>query len=255
MVENFTQRGRGAWPGNGRGGTLNFKKGPGPYYLLGRDWQTPGLAAVLRFVDGQQIPFDELAVHYGVKAIQQLLNDCEGIDDIKVDGIFGQTTSNLVKEFQKRASIAPDGIVGRTTMKNLLFLPLLRTSNQQSFDWRPVWGILESEGNWDPGAVGSMDDDDLGLAQVNVNAHPSVTTEQAFDPMWALNFIVGYLKNASTHFDGNIRDTVASYNLGITGAKQWIADGRPDIWQPSWSKFSRTPNGYINQILDAHKQK
>lgn len=39
---------------------------------------------------------------------------------IELDGIFGKDTQNAVKDFQKKSSIGIDGIVGKSTMSNLL---------------------------------------------------------------------------------------------------------------------------------------
>ena len=71
--------GRGAWPGKGRGGTLKRLKDlttpPGPYYMLAAgSVQLVGAAARNAVRDGKTPTSDDLAVHYGVKAIQKLLN-------------------------------------------------------------------------------------------------------------------------------------------------------------------------------------
>jgi hypothetical protein len=246
------RQGRGAWPSDGRGGTLKNPTTPGKYYLLGEGWNKPGLAAVLRFIDGQPIPLDELAVHYGVKAIQRLLNDCDGLGvSIKVDGVFGPDTDYAVKKLQKIGSIKVDGVVGPNTMKTLMFLPVV--DGQDDDEWHAIWGILYYEGGWDPGAVGYADKNDWGLAQVNTIAHPRVSMQEAFDPYWAIDFIENYLYTASLYLGDNIRDQVASYNLGIGGARQWIAAGRPDVWLPSWSTIERRPNEYIDRILNAYR--
>jgi len=247
------RQGRGAWPSDGRGGTLKNSTTPGKYYMLGQGWGTPGLSAVLRFIDGQPVPLDELAVHHGVKTIQRLLNECTGLGvTVKVDGIFGASTDAAVRKLQKIGSIKQDGIVGQSTMKTLLFLPVTKRSKTDD-EWHAVWGILTFEGGWDPGAVGYADKNDLGLAQVNTVAHPTVTIEQAFDHNWAIDFIYNYLYNAGKYLGDNIRDQVASYNLGIGGTRQWIAAGRPDVWLPSWSTIERKPNEYIDRILNAYK--
>ena len=254
----LVREGRGAWPSAGYGGTLRTNLTPGPYYLYRPEmgWNGVGLAAPLRFIAGQDIPFDELAVHLGVKGIQTLLGRCEGITaNPTVDGVFGPQTDRAVRQVQKLGSVTVDGVVGKNTMKTLMLLPILDTASAYTTSWEAVYGILNWEGGWDPGAVGYIDRNDLGLSQVNTHAHPMVTVEEAFDPLWAINFICGYLQNAANYLGGNVRDTVASYNLGIGGAKQWIRDGRPDRWMPSWSSFERKPNEYIDRILNAHKTK
>lgn len=250
-MTTIVRQGRGAWPKDGRGGTLATKTTPGPFYMLSEGLNTVGLAAVLRFLDGQTIPQDELAVHLGVKAIQRLVSRCPGVKTIvPVDGVFGPKTDSGVKEVQKLASLKVDGVVGSKTMESLLLLPVVDATKDR---WKAVWGILQYEGGWDPGAVGFADRRDLGLAQVNTVAHPQVTFNEAFDPFWAINFIDNYLLNAAKFLGPDIRDQVASYNLGIGGARKWIAAGRPDVWLPSWSTIERKPNEYIDRILKAHQ--
>lgn len=52
-----------------------------------------------------------------VKQLQRLLNfeEHRAWDDIAVDGTFGKRTTEEVKEFQKRAGLKPDGVVGPNT--------------------------------------------------------------------------------------------------------------------------------------------
>ena len=253
------REGRGAWPTDGRGGTLAFNRtSPGKFYLYSPGFNMVGLEAVLKFLDNQPVPRDELAVNYGVRGIQDLLKICPQVNSDELDqsnrGVFDEATRDAVVELQKVASLTPDGVVGPQTMKSLMLLPILRTASATYLPYEPVWGLLAYEGAWDPGAVGYLDGNDLGMAQVNTVAHPHVTWEMAFSPAWAILFICNYLNNASKYLDGNLRDMVASYNLGIGGAKQWIRAGRPGVWQPSWSSLERYPNDYIDRILNAHKE-
>jgi peptidoglycan hydrolase-like protein with peptidoglycan-binding domain len=244
------RQGRGAWPSDGRGGTRKNPTTPGKHYLLAQGFDTVGIAAVLRFLDGQAIPLDELAVNKGVLAIQRLVNACEGVSaKVPEDGLFGAKTDAGVREVQRLGSVPADGVVGPTTMKTLLLLPIMKAAAGR---WQAVYGLLQNEGGWDPGAVGYIDSNDLGLAQVNLIAHPTVTVEQAFDPFWAIGFINGYLANAEKYLAGNARDSILSYNLGIGGTRQWIAAGRPRLWTPPWSKVERDTTAYVDRILAAH---
>lgn len=54
---------------------------------------------------------------HNVRILQRLLNfeEKRAWDDIKVDGTFGSRTVDEVKEFQRRAGLRPDGIVGPST--------------------------------------------------------------------------------------------------------------------------------------------
>ncbi|MEW6243353.1 MAG: polysaccharide deacetylase family protein [Bacillota bacterium] len=54
----------------------------------------------------------------GVRELQSWLKDC-GFYSGTVDGIFGPRTQQAVKEFQKSAGVAVDGLVGEETMRAL----------------------------------------------------------------------------------------------------------------------------------------
>jgi len=65
---------------------------------------------------------------YQVKIMQRLLNyeEKRAWDDIKVDGIFGKRTKAEVAEFQGRAGLHKDGIVGRMTWQALYAAKLMK---------------------------------------------------------------------------------------------------------------------------------
>lgn len=48
-----------------------------------------------------------------------LRNDCSWYGELKVDGRFGKSSENAVKEFQLRSGLASDGKVGRATWEAL----------------------------------------------------------------------------------------------------------------------------------------
>ena len=115
--------GRGAWPNSGRGGTLKRQSDlvtvPGRYYLLALGGPPlVGSAARDTMKAGHTPSLDDLAVNYGVKAIQQLLN--YGHPTLVVDGVFGRATDGGVRAYQGKQSITVDGSVGPTTMGHLL---------------------------------------------------------------------------------------------------------------------------------------
>jgi peptidoglycan hydrolase-like protein with peptidoglycan-binding domain len=166
--------GRGAWNSKGRGGTLKRLKDEttpaGPYYLLAKS-PAPlvGVKARNDIRDGKVPTLDDLAVNYGVKAIQKLLNA-----GLVVDGVFGKGTDAKVRLYQGQKGLKVDGVVGPTTMKNLLLPHIKRMSGTKTVGGQPLWqvvyGFLANEGAWDGGAVGYYDEGDLGLAQINGRA-------------------------------------------------------------------------------------
>lgn len=244
------RRGRGAWVKDGRGGTLNaWGTGPGPYYLLasGKKWPI-GLSAVCLRDQGLPIERDEQAVFHGVVAIQVLT--AKYVSDPVIDGIFNVATDNAVRAAQARLGLVEDGVVGSKTMQALLLPVIERTAHRTGVPIAAIYGILANEGGWDPGAVGWIDPSDVGLAQINLTYHPSVTMSDAFCPSFAVNFIALYLANAEKQL-GDPRLAVASYNLGIGGTRQWVEAGSPDVWSPPWAEGERNVKAYIDRILGA----
>jgi soluble lytic murein transglycosylase-like protein len=121
-----------------------------------------------------------------------------------------------------------------------------------------VCGIISSESGWDAGAVGAVDDNDLGLAQINGPSHTEYSEAQRLDPLVAFPFVFNYLRESLDYVSiVTIDDAIASYNLGVGGATKWIKAGRPDEWDPS-GRLPSDPNysprqvrKYINNIKTA----
>jgi len=244
--------GRGAWSNTGRGGTLKRQSDlvtvPGPYYLLAVGGPPlVGSAARDTMKAGHTPSLDQLAVNYGVKAIQKLLN--YGHPTLVVDGVFGRATDAGVRGYQVKAGLKEDGSAGPHTLGRLLLPHIKRIGGS---DWEVVYGLLRNEGAFDPGAVGVIDEQDLGLAQINGRAHPDMTIEQRFDPFIAIQFNANYLANALAEL-GNVRDAVLSYNLGIGGVRTWIKAGRPRKYSPDGGPL-RDTTAYVDRVLNAYKE-
>jgi peptidoglycan hydrolase-like protein with peptidoglycan-binding domain len=235
--------GRGAWNVSGLGGTKKYKDGtkPGPYYYIGSG-------------KGDTSDPNVYAVKGAVKAYQRALN--RRLDgNLLVDGIFGPVTSGAVTKFQEKNEAAtgtPWGGIGPDTSKALL-LPDLKVVWRQDADpelpLRVVSGTIRHESNWDAGAVGYVDPRDVGLAQINADAHPEWSIDTRLQPYNAFRFVVAYYNESLPYFKGNVRDAIASYNLGRGGARSWIRAGRPDTWTPAGSTTPRDVKGYIDSIL------
>lgn len=238
--------GRGAWSVNGHGGTKRYKAEdrPGPYYYLGTGSKPRG----------RERTADEYAVWRAVVAYQAALNRALGVS-LTLDGDFGLITSGIVLRFQKlneRMTGTPWGGIGPDTSEALL-QPLLRSRVGNAQDSRItaklISGTVRHESLWDAGAVGFLDETDVGLAQINGPAHPKLSLNARLDPQVAFDFVIDYYKSSLTAFNGNLRDAVASYNLGQGGTRSWIKAGRPDTWTPAGSDRARDVKGYIDSIL------
>lgn len=233
--------GRGAWPSKGLGGTLD-KTGskPGPYYTL-------GVGKVGTLSDN-----NERAVQGAVKAIQVALNEQQHTK-LLVDGNLGPKTHGVLIGWQNDELLAPDGLFGSVSAPEL-FTPTLRKSVKTygavGVTSKIISGITRTESAWDPGARGTIDPDDYGLGQINLPSHPGVSLEDALVPAFAFESMCGLLDDALDAFDGNIRDAIASYNLGQGGARSWIKAGRPDVWTPPGSSKPRNVKAYIDKILE-----
>jgi len=240
-------RGRGAWPSTGKGGTLEWHgKAPGRYYCLSWSELPQVGSGGWESTDG-----DERAVHGAVKGIQKALNR-RGKYGIRPDGIYGKRTRNAARQF--RVSIGQDdwGGIGPFTAKQLLLPDLKEVSAANGIGeyWTVVCGVVQNESGWDPGAVGYVKPVDVGLAQINGESHPDMSEKERLDPIFAFTFIVNYLRNAMRALDGNIDYAIASYNLGITGCKRWIAAGCPEMYTPPGSVTRNVP-AYIDRIKSA----
>lgn len=242
--------GRGAWSNKGRGGTLKRLSDnttpPGPYYLLANQVPLVGKAAQVAAQAGTKPTLDDLAVNFGVKAIQKLLN--LGGGELVMDGVFGKGTDAAVRTYQGQQKVKVDGSVGPTTMGKLLLPHIKRIGGT---DWEVVFGLLKNEGGFDPAAVGAVDERDLGLAQINGLAHPNMTIAQRFDPIVAIQFNADYLA-AALEALGNVRDAVLAYNLGVGGVRTWIKAGRPRYYSPDGGPMRDTTQ-YVDRVLYAYK--
>jgi len=238
--------GRGAWNNSGLGGTKKYRDAtrPGPYYYLGTG-EAP---------EGRERDANENAVHLAVKAYQRALNR-RMKSGLLIDGYLGPVTSEAIWDFQVKHEAktgTPWGGICPDTSEALLMPDLrriVRKRRASGVTRSMVSGTVRHESNWDAGAVGYVDPDDVGLAQINADAHPEWTTEERLQPVRCFKFIINYYANALDQLDDNLRDSIASYNLGIGGARTWIRAGRPDIWTPPGSSTPRNVKAYIDNIL------
>lgn len=243
--------GRGAFPASGVGGTRKpgataNTTAPGPYYMHATE-QMIGLAAFRAIRDGQAPDVNELAVHYGVRAIQTDLNRQYGTK-LAEDGIFGASTAVTLTDWQRAQGLRADGVAGPATCKLLFGRAVAVVYDLHTVPTRIGRGLVALESGWDPGAVGRSDAEDLGLCQINGRAHPDLSAEFRLTPSQALTWqadFVSYLLNGM----GNERDGIAAYNLGLGGARTWVKAGRPDPYTPPGSTAPRSVVAYVDTVL------
>lgn len=227
--------GRGSWPANGIGGTLNSNgNGPGPYYCAPTipTVRMPGSTGALAIATHTPCSIDDYAVFMAVKALQPHF----GLTGKDVDGELGPQTGAAIMAFQKAQHIEVDGVVGPFTCQ-ALFKPLAVSAAKSLGDTaheamlvQMTCGTLFLESTYDPGAVGVVDPQDLGVGQINGPAHPEISVDQRLNPLstipWMVKFIAGNLATMGYSEE----DAIASYNLGIGGARSWIKAGRPQMF-------------------------
>lgn len=205
---------------------------------------------------------NQRAVRGAVKAYQAALNRRLGTK-LATDGAFGPVTGNALIDFQRASGEYVDGVLGPKTSRSLLLADIQKSvrNYQAAYPGHTaitaviVSGVINQESGWDAGAVGFVDSNDLGLAQINGPAHAQYTEAQRLDPMVAFPFVFNYLRESlDTATIVTIDDAIASYNLGTGGAGSWIKAGRPDFYDPSGRKPGdpkynpRNVRAYINKI-------
>lgn len=249
-----THTGRGAWNQQGVGGTLKRRVVdgktvalPGPYYLHTEGDQRISVKVARQISDGVTPDRNDYAVFQATRSIQRLL----GFPPTARDGIIGPKTDAAIRSKQWALGLTDDGVIGPTTMRTLLMPLVAEAADYRKVSRAVVCGILTYEGGWDPGAIGYVDNNDVGLAQISLKAHPRVTFEAALSPWFSVGFAAQLFKDNMTALSNNERDSIAAYNLGVGGARSWIRAGRPDSWQPAGSTSPRNVRAYIDRILSA----
>lgn len=259
MVDGYA--GRGAWPTSGAGGTLTMDSTtkatkPGRFYMLSTDTsKLVGLAAYRALKAGTPADLNELAVYYGVRAIQTGLvqGGFKGADGrvLTIDGILGKNGAHAIKAFQTSKQLTADGVFGPASAK-AMFRPLMDTAAfGKGVPADLLCGHVTYESGVDPGAVGRSDSDDLGMGQINGRAHPDLSIEDRFNPLVAFNYVAGIIRDNLAAFPANVDDAIAAYNLGRYGCQQWIAAGRPEMWTPAGATTARNVWKYISAVKDA----
>ncbi|WP_261553924.1 transglycosylase SLT domain-containing protein [Frankia tisae] len=249
--------GRGAWPADGRGGTLapadgGSAAGPGRCYGVGAGEAPPAGST----------DADNLAVRAGVTAISRALNWHGGpATPVPTDGRFTAATRAAVVAFQEKlqpvinrdmylpaVEHSPAGFVNKET-SYALFMPIAdRYALKYTVPRGLLRGITTIESNWDPGAVGYWTNSDFGLCQWNTTL-PEVTTARALDPYWALDSTARAMRERfdSDRWGHNWLYVIAAHNVP-TWAAQW-AQGELSAADPVDKPKLDRMNGYVSNVL------
>lgn len=248
--------GRGAWPEAGIGGTLDLTgTRAGSYYrapAMSPGMAMPGLVGALAVRTSGTCTMNHYAVYTAVKALQSAF----GLSGAAVDGIFGRGTDLAARVYQGAHGLVVDGIIGPATSRSL-FVPLVArtaadlTAGATLLGQQLVRGHIGTESQWDAGAVGYTTPDDLGLGQINAPSHPSMTRDECLTPKNAVAWVVFFVDGNLKSMDGNVRDAIAAYNLGVGGARSWVKAGRPDVWVHGVTTNVRV---YIDRVLVAGEE-
>lgn len=180
------------------------------------------------------------AVNLGVKAIQNRINSY-GEGYLPVDGKYGSVTAEGVKWLQAKYGLYVDGVVGPATAKAMWRDLLIWFGGVYHAPASQLYGFMMLESVADPGAVGFTTPSDRGLSQINENAHPDITDEQAFDPVFAIDYTAKRLQDARIKYSGKSSElknycAIAQHNSPLW-ANQWYANGTP-------------PNDQIKKYVD-----
>lgn len=231
FVLTYPAKGRGAFPNNGIGGTLNGAgTAPGPYYRapVNPKVKMPGSTGALAVKINAPCSINDYAVYWAVKSIQKVV----GAD---VDGRFGDMTGGSVKNYQRKNNLDPDGVVGPLTSKSL-FKPLARAAaatediHHADVLFPLTMGTLAAESKCDAGAVGWSDPYDIGIGQISGPAHPDVSVDTKLNAATAIPWMVHFIDRNLKVMYYDLDAAIVAYNLGVSGANAWLAAGRPDTW-------------------------
>ena len=172
------------------------------------------------------------AVNYGVKVIQTRVNELGYRPLLKVDGDFGPQTSMGLIWAQHLVGVASDGQAGPHTMLAFLW-PFIK--ERGGTNAQVVGSICHLESGFDPGAVGYVVDNDLGLAQINLPSNPRVTEAEAFEYHFSLSYLASRIAHALASYS-NRDAAIVSYNS--------------PLWAQEWQAAGHAPNSTAQQYVD-----
>lgn len=226
----YPTTGRGAWNTHGVGGTLNSDgTAAGQYFRAPAEGSHMAMAGFVGYklvAAGAPVSVDYYAVFCAVQGIQREVGAA-------VDGLFGDETATRLKTWQAERRLTADGVFGPVTAEAMfrpLAVQIAKTASSSSLVARLVPAHVEVESNWDPAAVGVSTPQDLGLGQINGPSHLNLSAADRLNPRLALSSVAQIVLADAEGMHWVEGDSIAAYNLGIGGARSWVAAGRPAVW-------------------------
>lgn len=200
------------------------------------------------------------AVHLGVKAIQNRVNSYGYSPALVVDGTYGAATKAGVKWVQGKLGFSDagqDGIAGPATCRALWRDLLVWFGGVYHVPASQMYGFMMLESIGDPGAVGYTTPSDRGLNQINEKAHPDVSDEEAFNPVFSIDYTAKRFGIARAEFSGKGVDlktkcAIAQHNSPVAAAV-WYRDEKPPLGPVFYNgkMWDGWPNieKYVNSVL------
>lgn len=110
-----------------------------------------------------------------------------------------------------------------------------------------ISAVINQESGFNPNASNVSDKErSYGLGQINLNAHPEITKEQATDPGFAINFVANRLKNMINKY--GLYEGVQAYNTpGAIGSEQLIRYANNILSMAGIDTTTSVTNSTINQ--------
>jgi peptidoglycan hydrolase-like protein with peptidoglycan-binding domain len=142
---------------------------------------------------------DAQRIRYAAGAVQRELVQLGYLSpNARCDGHYGPLTDAAIKSFQADHGLAADGGAGPKTLLEMV-VPLTDAYEHFGIPDHLLRGMIRLESGCDPGAEGVIRTygTDMGLAQINDEANPTIPRSLAYGDMrFSVNFAAGRLFTA-----------------------------------------------------------
>lgn len=154
---------------------------------------------------------------------------------------IGGSADTAIRQYQRDHGLEVDGVVGPHTAHVLWHKRIQAAQGTSHVPDDLACKLIHLESADDPGAIGYVDPQDYGLAQIHMPFHPEITVAMAFDPAFSIPYVARSLAGFAVAHGGDWEAAVASWNVGTAGAASWLGLHKPATGGPSWfpDLFSR----------------